>query len=588
MVKKLMHPLRNMSFSLKILFIVLLTLVPMAAITFVSMWELSHSTEERQLYLIGNNYTQVHSTLSEKMTAIHDTSTQITVSEQVNQAIADADETDIRSQLSAFEQVSDYARMVEMGRHHMSIYFFLNDDYLVVQDRSTRYRPISTMQGTAWGQRLADTQGHPVWVYVEESVERGKSSLALARQLMDHHDYTQTLGVLLVTLDETEVQHILRNALPGQYLGICTGDGTIYTDNGVLLPEGYKLSVHDTGGAFVHTAWEHLSYLFCARELNDSGLFLVSLLPETLVTEEVGFAQRRVMVSYVIIFVIMAAVLIPVTSGMMRGLRQLRRQLADVPERGLHKLQHANQKDEIGRLIAAYNGMVDEMNHMLHVQYDLGRAKAGAELKALQSQINPHFLYNTLDMVSWMAKRQETDNIQQVMQALSLFYKLTLSGGRDIITLGEEIRLCDAYMSIQQMRWTGTIDYMVEADDELLSACIPKITLQPLLENAIKHGIMQRGEARGSIILSAVPETVNGKPYMTLSVLDNGAGMQDCEQEKDKGSGSHYGMKNIEMRLSLYYEEEIHIQLDSEVDLGTCASMTLPVIIQEEGTKREM
>lgn len=586
-MKKLIHLLRNMSFSLKILFIVLLTVVPMVAITFISMGELAHSTEERQLYLIGNNYAQVLSTLSEKMAAIHDASTLITVSEQVNRAIADADRTDIRSQLSAFEQVSAYARIVEMGDNQTSIYFFLNDEYLVVQDRSTRYRPISSIQGTAWGKTLSDNQGHPVWVYVDESVERGKSSLALARQLMDQNDYTQTLGVVLVTLDEKEVQHILGNALPGQYIGICTGEGAIYSDNGVSLPEGYTISVRDTGGVFVKMVWEDVPYLLCAHELNDTGLFLVSLLPEELVSEEVVFAQRRVMVFYVIVFLIMASLLVPATSAMMKGIRQLRRQLSDVPKQGLRKLKHTNQGDEIGRLITAYNGMVDEMHHMLHVQYDLGRAKAGAELKALQSQINPHFLYNTLDMVSWMAKRQETDNIQQVMQALSQFYKLTLSGGRDVITLGEEIRLCDAYMSIQQLRWVGAIDYMVEADDELLSACIPKITLQPLIENAIKHGIMQRGEARGSIIVSAIPETIGGRPYMTLSVLDNGVGMQDCQQEKDKGSGSHYGMKNIEMRLSLYYEEAIHIQLDSEVDLGTCVSLTLPVIIQEEDTKHE-
>ena len=565
----------------------MLTVVPLVAITFISMGELAHSTEERQLYLIGNNYSQVLSTLSEKMTTIHDASTLITVSEQINQAISGVDQTDIRSQLSAFDQVSAYARIVEMGHNHTSIYFFLNDEYLVVQNRSTRYRPISSIQGTDWGQLLADNQGHAIWVYVAESAERGKSSLALARSLMNHNDYTQTLGVLLVTLDETEVQRILDSALPGQFLGVCASDGTIYTDNGVLLPEGYSLSVWDTGGSFVNTVWEQTPYLFCSRELNDSGLFLVSVLPEKMVSEEVTFVQKRVMVSYVIVFLLMAAVLVPATSAMVKGLRRLRRQLADVSEQGLHKLEHTNQKDEIGQLILAYNSMVDEMQHMLHVQYDLGRAKAGAELKALQSQINPHFLYNTLDMVSWMAKRQETDNIQQVMQALSQFYKLTLSGGRDVITLGEEIRLCDAYMSIQQMRWAGAIDYMVEADDELLSACIPKITLQPLIENAIKHGIMQRGEARGSIIVSAVQETIDGKSFMTLSVLDNGAGMQDCQQEKDKGSTSHYGMKNIEMRLSLYYEEDIHIQLDSEVGLGTCVSLTLPVIFQEEDKKHE-
>lgn len=267
-------------------------------------------------------------------------------------------------------------------------------------------------------------------------------------------------------------------------------------------------------------------------------------------------------------------------------IRQLGRQLAEVPTQGLRKLLPAVQQDEIGQLISAYNTMVDEMEHMLATQYDLGRAKAGAELKALQSQINPHFLYNTLDMVSWMAKKKETDKIQLVMVSLSQFYKLTLSGGRDVITLEEELRLCDAYMRIQQLRWEGAIDYMVEADDELLAARLPKITLQPLIENAIKHGIMQRGEARGSIIISATMEEEKEGRWMTLSVLDNGVGMENSEEMLQKGSGSHYGMKNIEQRLALFYDTDIRIQVDSETGLGTCVSMTLPIIAEEEVQKK--
>ena len=302
--------------------------------------------------------------------------------------------------------------------------------------------------------------------------------------------------------------------------------------------------------------------------------------------QEVSVVRNRVLVSYLAIFLLMALILLPTTSRLVRRIRQLGRQLAEVPTQGLKKLQPAVQQDEIGQLISAYNTMVDEMERMLTTQYDLGRAKAGAELKALQSQINPHFLYNTLDMVSWMAKKQETDKIQQVMVSLSQFYKLTLSGGRDIITLEEELRLCDAYMRIQQLRWEGAIDYMVEADDELLHARLPKITLQPLIENAIKHGIMQRGEARGSIIISAALEEEKEGRWMTLSVLDNGVGMENSEEQLQKGGGGHYGMKNIEQRLALFYDREIHIQVDSEAGLGTCVSLTLPVIEDEEAQKK--
>lgn len=286
------------------------------------------------------------------------------------------------------------------------------------------------------------------------------------------------------------------------------------------------------------------------------------------------------MLAYVMIFCTMGIILIPTLSRMVMRIRQLGRQLAEVPTQGLRKLQPATQQDEIGQLISAYITMVDEMERMLATQYELGRAKASAQLKALQSQLNPHFLYNTLDMVSWMAKQQETEKIQQVMLALSQFYKLTLSGGRDVITLGEELQLCDAYMKIQQMRWEGAIDYLVEADEELLQARIPKITLQPLIENAIKHGIMQRGEESGSIIVSAAVE--KDRQWMTVSVQDNGVGMENSEEMLQKGSGSHYGMKNIEQRLALFFDMDIQIHVDSEHGLGTCVSMKLPVIFNRE------
>ncbi|MDE6932315.1 MAG: histidine kinase [Oscillospiraceae bacterium] len=574
--------LKHTSFSQKIMLTVLLAVIPMVAITMISMRELSSGTEERQLYLIGNNYQQVLSSLEEKINAAHSASTLITVNEQINRTLADAGQMDIRPQLAAFEEVSAYTRIVEMGNSQMSIYFFLDEEYLVVQERSTRYRPIDSFRQSPLGQRLQANQGHPVWGITDENAGLGQPRLALARDLIDQSDYTRTLGVLVIALNEIQVQGVLSSALPGQYMGICTKEGEICISNGAALPAGITLPISNTMGMFANIVQGEMSYLICSSQLDDTGLYLVSVLPKSMVTQEVGNTQRHVLIAYLIIFVAMGILLIPLTGWMVSGIRQIRRQLLDVPAHGLRKLTHSNEEDEIGQLVAAYNGMVDEMQHMLQVQYDMGRAKAGAELKALQSQINPHFLYNTLDMVSWMAKRQETDNIQQVMQALSEFYKLTLSGGRDIITLEEELRLCDAFMSIQKLRWAGTIDYIAEVDDELLPARIPKITLQPLIENAIKHGLMQRGDARGSIIVSAVSDMIDGRPYMTLSVLDSGAGTEVCRQEKEENGGSHYGMKNIEMRLSLFYEETVKIQFDSELDLGTCVTLTVPVIIQEE------
>ena len=581
-----MKKLGGLSFSAKIVLIVFLAVLPMVAITLVSMYELKLSTDSRQMALIENNFDQAHRTLEEKMEGVHAISTLMTVNEQVNTALRSASKEDMRQQLSSFEVITSYVRNIEMSHEGTKVYLFVDDEYMIAQDRSTRYRAISALQGMAWSSSLLNGMGHPQWIYTESLLEKGQKSLTQMRALMDHNDYTQTLGVLAVSLDEAQVQGVLGNAIAEQFMAICTADGAVLTSNGAEKPPVDKLPVRSHQDAFSLLPLGGAEYYLAARELSDSGLYLVSVLPRSLMNQEVSVVRNRVLLSYLAIFLVMALVLLPMTSRLVRRIRQLGRQLAEVPTQGLKKLQPAVQQDEIGQLISAYNTMVDEMERMLTTQYDLGRAKAGAELKALQSQINPHFLYNTLDMVSWMAKKQETDKIQQVMVSLSQFYKLTLSGGRDIITLEEELRLCDAYMRIQQLRWEGAIDYMVEADDELLHARLPKITLQPLIENAIKHGIMQRGEARGSIIISAALDEEKEGRWMTLSVLDNGVGMENSEEQLQKGGGGHYGMKNIEQRLALFYDTEIHIQVDSESGLGTCVSLTLPVIEDEEAQKQ--
>ena len=204
-------------------------------------------------------------------------------------------------------------------------------------------------------------------------------------------------------------------------------------------------------------------------------------------------------------------------------------------------------------------------------QYNSDILYKQAELDALQSQINPHFLYNTLDMINWMAQKDETDNIRDVVQSMSRFYRLTLSKGRDIVTIGDEIRMCEAYMDIQKRRYRGKILYEVEIDEEISPYLIPKITLQPFLENAIVHGINEKEDARGIVLLNGWLE--DGR--ITLSVTDDGTGMR-AEDKSKPHTGSHYGMDNIAQRLELFYGEKIPIVVESSPGIGTCIVINIP------------
>lgn len=236
------------------------------------------------------------------------------------------------------------------------------------------------------------------------------------------------------------------------------------------------------------------------------------------------------------------------------------------------KIEESQYRDEIGRLISNYNVMADRVEELLQEQYILGQEKAEAQLKALQSQINPHFLYNTLDMINWMSQKNETDNIRNVVHAMSRFYRLTLSKGRDIVAIRDEVQMCEAYMEIQKRRYKGRICYEVEVEDEILDCLIPKITLQPFLENAIIHGINEKEDGRGVVILNGWQE--DGR--ITLSVTDDGDGMTVEDREKSPG-GSHYGLSNIEHRLELFFGERIPVQIESSLGIGTCVIISIPM-----------
>ena len=164
-----------------------------------------------------------------------------------------------------------------------------------------------------------------------------------------------------------------------------------------------------------------------------------------------------------------------------------------------------------------------------------------------------------------------------MVQAMSRFYRLTLSKGKDIVLIRDEVEMCEAYMEIQKRRYKGRICYEVEVDEDILDCLIPKITLQPFLENAIIHGINEKEDGRGMVILNGWME--DGR--ITLSVTDDGEGMT----QEDKGKshqGSHYGLTNIEHRLKLFFGECIPVQIESSPGIGTCVIINIPIRTEAE------
>ena len=234
----------------------------------------------------------------------------------------------------------------------------------------------------------------------------------------------------------------------------------------------------------------------------------------------------------------------------------------------------SNSKDEVGSLIRGFSKMITQIKTLIEDVYESKIFQKDYELKALQSQINPHFLYNTLSLINWMALEAGQKDISKITLSLSTFYRTALNKGKNIITVKDEIKNVQSYLDIQLMMHDYEFDADVNIDDEILDYKILNLLLQPLIENAINHGIDLKTEGNGIITITGKKEDNN----IILKISDNGAGMKKEVAESILTNNSRgYGVKNVNERIKLYYGVEKGIDIESVVGKGTTVTIRIPI-----------
>lgn len=242
---------------------------------------------------------------------------------------------------------------------------------------------------------------------------------------------------------------------------------------------------------------------------------------------------------------------------------------------GSYEVEHLGKsiKNMLGRIKVLMSDLVAEHN-----------AKRKSEFDTLQSQINPHFLYNTLDIIVWMIENENSDKAVNIVTALAKFFRISLSKGKNIITVKDEVEHVRNYLMIQNMRFKNRFEYSIDVDEKVLSYSSLKLMLQPLVENAIYHG-MEFMDGDGEIDVKVFKE--DNSLYFTIT--DNGLGMSEDMVEtllsknfvpSKKGSG--IGVKNVNERIKLYFGSEYGLKVESEPDEGTKITIHLPAVVYGE------
>ena len=243
---------------------------------------------------------------------------------------------------------------------------------------------------------------------------------------------------------------------------------------------------------------------------------------------------------------------------------------------------HTNSNDEMETLAESFNSMVKEIETLIEDIHKEQENAKDAELRLLQEQINPHFLYNTLDAIIWMTESGENQKAIQVIQELSSFFRISLSKGQSEITIKNEREHVKSYLEIQRYRYQDIMDYEIDFDEEILDYHIQKLTLQPIVENALYHGIKNK-RGRGMIKVSGKLEGGD----IIFKIEDNGIGMNEDELQnlrlliagrvvQDDQSG--FGMANVQKRLQMLYGASYGMTVESTYQEGTCVTVCIPKV----------
>ena len=285
------------------------------------------------------------------------------------------------------------------------------------------------------------------------------------------------------------------------------------------------------------------------------------------------------LIAFVVIVILIIALSYYIPQSITRPIRELRKVTDQVAKGDLSVRAHITTGSDVSELGDSLNTMIEKINALLNQVTKEQLHLRNAEFELLQSQINPHFLYNTLDTIVWLAEAGNQKEVVRMVGSLSDFFRTSLNQGQDIISVRDELLHVKSYLTIQQVRYQDILSYEIEVPKNLNDERIPKITIQPIVENALYHGIKNK-RGMGKILIS-------GNLYddhYTICVEDNGIGMEETrlhqiQEMLEKSGGANddsYGLYNVNERIRLKFGKEYGIRIASTYQKGTQVWITLP------------
>lgn len=424
-------------------------------------------------------------------------------------------------------------------------------------------------------------EGRPVWIEPYQS----DSSILAARMVRSISELSfDNLGTLIIRMrPEKLFDNSPNRRLTNKYdsnVAILSENGIVYQRHDQLKANDLVFKMDKETGYFISNI-QNEKYLIAYITSQNTGWKFISILPYSTILQNIATVRIVLVIIYIIIFLLVIYLGFLFSRGITKPFERLTNEIKMVEDGKFEKIAQMDRNpkkdgDEIAQLEYDFHLMVDKINTLINDNYLKQIAVKESEFKALQAQINPHFLYNTLESINWMAKLNKQYQIAIMVKALGNLLRNSISNKSEVISLKDEMDILKDYITIQKCRYEERLDFSMEIKQKYWKYMIPKLSIQPLVENSIQHGL-EKILGNCEIKVCAEPSE-NG---LKIWVQDNGPGMEnDFLIKLNKGEvapkGSGIGIKNIDDRIKIIFGGEYGIRVNSVPGEGTRVCIFIP------------
>jgi two-component system sensor histidine kinase YesM len=455
------------------------------------------------------------------------------------------------------------------------------------------FADISEIENTYWYGIFASQELETLYApeyYLSASERETLGNLAvIQKRVFTNANSSMTVFVAVYTYDDvlaSPLQNIELQTVEGIIAYIINSRDTVVAQTDETAYGTYAMTYADIAasipyeGIFIQKDVIGISVFMTYRDIGDTDWRMAWIVPQASIMAE----GQSIVFQFIVIYLVIAALVLVVGLVMIRKLvyriTSLRDQMQQIKSERPKPLTLPPGKDEVGELIETYNYMVERINALLEDTVKSAEELNDAKIRALRAQIDPHFLYNTLDMINWLIKAGDNSKASEAIMALSRFYRLTLNRGNLKATVAAELEHVSLYVKLMNMRFDDKIEYLVDMPDDMLDYEIPLIIFQPIVENAIQHGLFEKPSKSGMITITGWSDD----DMLYFLVSDDGIGMT-AEQismsmlgrPEGGGTGSGFGAYSTHRRLQLMFERsDSGLHYASEYGKGTDVTFRIP------------